>query len=566
MSVAPGSALRRLADLPPFDVGADEELDESLAAADIDATSRDLRAAALVVGCSGVVPALLALPLSGRWVLPFACLAVCASALLGYGLLALPGLLATARRARALGGAPDLVGLAVLRARVAPTPEGTAAFAAEHGRGPLTTALREHVDRARGAPGAGWGTFADEWAGERGLARAVSLLRAGVDAPESERGRLLDRAFGAALDGARERSAAFAADARGPVGAVYAFGVVLPLALVAALPAAQGAGLPVSTPLLAAVYDLALPLTLVAACGWVLVRRPAAFPPERVPESHPAVPERVRSVALAALGAGVVAAVASRTVLPSWALVSAPGVAAGAALFVWFRPVYAVRKDVQDLESGLPDALSFVGRRLSRGEPPETALAAAGRVDGPAGDAFAGAGAVQRRIRVGVRDALLGEHGTLADVPSPRARAGAELLALAAREGAHGGRVLVELADHIDDLRSVEDETRRELAGLVSTLRNTACCFAPLVGGITVALAGRLTSDATGQFLHPVPVAPLGTVVGVYVLFLAALLAGFAAALERGLDRARIGYHVGIALLAAGTVYPVAAAGADLLL
>jgi len=246
--------------------------------------------------------------------------------------------------------------------------------------------------------------------------------------------------------------------------------------------------------------------------------------------------------------------------------VSTPGVAAGAALFVWFRAVYAVRKEVRDLESGLPDALSFVGRRLSRGEPPETALTAASRVDGPAGDAFADAGAVQRRVRVGVHDALLGEHGTLADVPSPRARAGAELLPLAAREGPHGGRVLVELADHIEDLRSVEDETRRELAGLVSTLRNTACCFAPLVGGITVALAGRLTSDATGQFLHSVPVAPLGTVVGVYVLFLAALLAAFAAALERGLDRARIGYHVGIALLAAGTVYPVAAAGADLLL
>jgi hypothetical protein len=560
------SAVRRLADLPPVEVGADPALDDSLAAVGSDLGSRDVRAAALAVGCAGVVPASLAVSLLGPLGVGVATLSLGLFALAGYAVLSLPTLLATARRARALGGAPEVVGLAVLRARVAPTPEGTATFAAEHGRGPLAASLREHVRRARGAPGAGWESFVDSWSGDRGLARAVSLLRAGVDAPDAERGRLLDRAFGAALDGARERSASFAADARGPVGAVYAFGVVLPLALVAALPAAQGAGLPVSTAALAVVYDLLLPAGLLAACAWVLARRPAAFPPEPVPASHPDVPDRKLRTVAAALGAGALAALASLALLPAWTLATAPGVAAGAALVAWFRPVYAVRTDVTELEAGLPDALSLVGRRLGRGEPPETALAAAERANGPAGEAFAAAAGVQRRLRTGVREAFLGEYGALADVPSPRAHAAAELLALAAREGPHGGHVLVELADHIDDLRGVEDETRRELAGLVSTLRNTACCFAPLVGGVTVALAGRLAAEATGRFLEPIAVEPLGAVVGVYVLLLAALLAGFAAALERGLDRARIGYHVGIALLAAGTIYPVAAGGAGLLL
>jgi len=562
-------AVRRLAALLPAELDADPDLDRALATVGSSLGSHEVRAAALVVGVSGVVPAMLASLLFGRCGVLMGCVALALGAALGYGLRVAPDWLATAHRARALGGASEIVALAVLRARIAPTPEGTAAFAAEHGRGPLAASLRGHVDRARGAADAGWESFVATWDEHAGLARSVALLRAGVDAPESERDRLLDRAFSAALDGTRERSAAFAADARGPVGALYAFGVVLPLALVAALPAAQGAGVPLPPTALALGYDALLPLCLLVACAWVLARRPAAFPSAPVPASHPDLPAASRRALLAALAgvlAGALAVAASRTVLPGWTVATAPGATLGAALFFWFRPAYAVRKNTRELEDGLPDALAFVGRRLGRSDPPETALAAADGVGGPAGEALADAATVQRRLRVGLRDALVGEHGALAAVPSPRARAGAELLALAAAEGPHGGRVMVELADHLDGLRGVEAETRRELASTVSTLRNTACVFAPLIGGITVSLAARLASEAPGEFVEPVPTDALGAVVGGYVLLLAALLAGFAAALESGTDRARIGYHVGLALLAAAMVYPVAAAAAGVLL
>jgi hypothetical protein len=181
------------------------------------------------------------------------------------------------------------------------------------------------------------------------------------------------------------------------------------------------------------------------------------------------------------------------------------------------------------------------------------------RLDGPTAETFGTAARVQRRLRIGPRRAFLGEEGALATVPSPRARAAAVLLGLAAREGPHGGRVLVESAEHVDDLRAVERAARRDLSGVVGTLRSTACCFAPLIGGVTVALAGRLAAAGTGRFLQPLSVDALGVVVGSYVLLLAAILAAFAAALDRGLDRALLGYHVGVALLSAGSIYPVAA-------
>ena len=63
-----------------------------------------------------------------------------------------------------------------------------------------------------------------------------------------ERARTLDRAMDAVLDGTRDRMAAFADDVQGPATAVYAFGVLLPLALVSVLPAARAAGLPATLP------------------------------------------------------------------------------------------------------------------------------------------------------------------------------------------------------------------------------------------------------------------------------------------------------------------------------
>lgn len=557
------TAVRNTAGALPFELPVDPDLDRHLARLDADVGSAAVRTAAAGLVLAGLPPAGVALAL-GATAPAFLLLALFAGS--GFLVRAGPRWLATARRARALGAVPDLIGLAVLRARVTPTPEDTAAFAAEHGRGPLADALGRHCRRTRGEPGTAWDGFVRDWEGDPTIRRAVPLLRAAVDAPRSERHRRLDRALEAALAGTRERTERFAADVRGPTDGIYAFGVVLPLSLVAALPAAQAAGLPVGVPVLVAVYDVLLPVVLLGACAWVLARRPVAFPPAPVPRDHPDAPDRRRAAA-ALIGCGLGAWLLHAIAFPPWTAVTAPGVAVGAALVVRYRPPLAVRERVREVEAGLPDALALAGRRLDRGDPPETALAAVGeRLDGPTAEVFAAAARVQRRLRVGPRRAFLGDGGALAAVPSPRTRAAAALLGLAAGEGPHGGRVLVESAEHVEDLRDVERAARRDLSGLVGTLRSTACCFAPLVGGVTVALAGRLAAAGSGRFLEPLPVDALGAAVGGYVLLLAAILAAFAAALDRGFDRALLGYHVGVGLLSAGSVYPLAALAAAALL
>jgi hypothetical protein len=192
---------------------------------------------------------------------------------------------------------------------------------------------------------------------------------------------------------------------------------------------------------------------------------------------------------------------------------------------------------------------------------------AADAVSTPAGDVFADAAGVRRRLRVGVREAFLGRYGVLSDLPSPRTRSAAALLAVAATEGRPAGRAVVATADHLRELRRVESEARRELASVTGTLSNTAALFAPLVGGATVAMAARMGAAETAlieggaRTLGP---ALLGVAVGAYVLALAVILTALSTGLDRGLDRTLVGYRVGLALLSATVAYLAAFRGAAL--
>ncbi|GAA0661762.1 type II secretion system protein [Natronoarchaeum mannanilyticum] len=479
----------------------------------------------------------------------------------------LPAVLAAARRALALGAAPSVVGRAVLRMRVTPTAESAAAFAAETGDGPLADSLATHVSRAEGTAGSGLDRFAAEW--ERWfpeLGRAVTLLDAAATAQPGERSRALDRSLRAVLDGTRDRMARFAGTIREPTTALYAFGVLLPLALIAVAPAARLAGIPISPAVLIALYCVALPGVVFAGACWLLLRRPVAFPPPPVDRSHPDVTGgrwRPVAVGVGAAGGGAALATAAPGVGTWAAALAATGCGVGAGLAWWYRPITSVRDHAREVDEGLPDALYLVGRGVRNGAAVETAIERAGaRLDGATGAVLADAARRQRQLRIGVRTSFLGDRGALADVPSPRARSTASLLALAAREGRPAGTAIVSMAGHLEELQSVEADARRELATITGTLRSTATIFGPLVAGVTVALSDRMA--ALGDGAEAVPTAVLGPVVGFYVLALAAILTALAIGLERGLDRALVGYRVGGAVLSATCIYLAAFVAAGL--
>jgi len=564
MTASVPAAVRLCARLYPRPVEAGEELRRALAYLGASVAAETVvragyGAGLLVGGVAAVAAVVLGLRPVGAVAVALATMVAAAHAV-----HELPASLATMRRTDALGEAPTLVGRAVMRMRVAPTVEGAAAFAADRGEGPLAASLGEHVRRARGTPGSGLERFAAAWADRfPALRRGALLVEAAAEAGPGERTRTLDRAMDAVLDGTRDRMAAFADDVQGPATAVYAFGVLLPLALVSVLPAARAAGLPATLPAVVVAYDLLLPAGLLWATWWLLARRPVAFPPTRVPRDHPAVRD-ARWPALAVGAGGAALGWFAGSLAAPWAgPLLAVGWGAGGALLWWFRPVERVRDRVRAVEAGLPDALYLVGRRVEAGTAVERAVAAAAdEVAGPTGAVLADAARRGRQLRVGLLAAFVGEHGPLARLPSARARTAAATLALAAREGRPAGAAAVAMADHLEELAAVEAEARRSLARVTGTLASTALLFAPLVGGVTVAMAaGMRTVEGA---VAPVPAAGLGLAVGAYVLALAVLLTALSTGLDRGLDRALVGYRCGRALVVAPAAFLAAFRAAGL--
>ncbi|WP_435335299.1 type II secretion system protein [Haloarchaeobius sp. TZWWS8] len=587
-------ALRLLARCYPWPVSVSDDLDDALERADLAGLSGEMvvRAGwaagglvALLVASVAVAVGLSAPAAFSPSPVPVALAGLAAGLGTTHLVHSAPAAVTRIRRTAALGDAPDLVGRAVLRLHVEPTIEGAVAFAAATDDGPLAASLARHVRRATGRPDAGIGSFVAEWGEEfPALRRALLLVDAAAAAPPSERVRTLDRAMTAVLHGTRERLATFAAEVQGPVTGLYAFGVLLPLALVAVLPAARVAGVPVTVGGVVLVYDVLLPAGLLVVSLWLLTRRPVAFPPPVVPRSHPDVPTGLGRAAAAGLGGALLAGVTAVAVAPDWTvLVLTPAVGVGLALFVHSRPVAAVRDHARAVEANLVDALYLTGRRVAEGEAVESAIDhAAGEVAGATAETFARAAHRQRQLRVGVHEAFLGEHGALATVPSPRTRSTAALLALAASEGAPAGRAIVSMADHLEDLQALERECRHDLARVTGSLRSTATTFAPLVGGATVALADGMRASGTGAAALggggstggtgtaiAGPGAPggaelalatgsLGLAVGGYVLILSVLLTVLATGLEHGFDRALLGVRVGRALPTAAVVFVAA--------
>ncbi|WP_121743847.1 secretion system protein [Natronorubrum halophilum] len=554
--------IRNLAALYPYDVDGSDGLVESLSF--IDSPHDDETIVRAGYG-AGIVGALLPVGLLVTSApLPFVLFFVLVTPVAAvHAVHSLPHLQAAFRRTEALGDTPNLIGRAVLRMQVQPALESAVRFAAETGTGPLSDSLGAHVDRSMGTAETGLLSFADEWAAWfPALRRSAHLLATAQDATEGERARTLDRALAAVLNGTRNQMADFTASIRAPTSALFAFGIMIPLALIALVPAIPMVGFSINIWIVVLLYNVVLPACLVAASLWLLVRRPVAFPPPKVGSGHPNVPDRLWLRGLWGVGAGAGTYAVTTLVGPAHlAPITGLGVGLGVGLLAVFSPILRVRNDVRDVEAHLTDALYLVGRQVAEGESVESAIElAAERVPAETGAVFEHAAGVQRRLHAGVEAAFLGEYGALRAVPSPRARGTAALLAIAADEGKPAGRAIVSMADHLEELDDVEARTKRSLREVTGTLDNTAAYFGPLVAGATVGMAAMMASeDMAGADVEAAafPAESLAIVVGVYLVTLCFILVPLSIALRSGLDRALFGYHVGRALVTSMVLYAV---------
>lgn len=466
----------------------------------------------------------------------------------------LPRLVLTRRRARQFGALPGFVCRVTLGMRLTPTLERgvDAGFTTDD-------ALTALVPRR---PGADARSMLDTALGDLGPTgpRTNGLLQAATTATNPD--VLLDRAVETTMDGVRTRMRTYASTLRGPVTAIYAFGVVLPLALVGVLPAAPLAGYNLSLVALAFVFDCVLPVGIVAGTCWLIARRPIVDPPPRLPATHPELGTRSATIASGVLGSSI--GVALGHLLQPWApWILGPAWGFGAALLVRFQPALPEIDRLRTTRDAVPDLLALLGDSMADGAPPERALTEAGRLPGTAGIVASDAEHVRHRLGIPVPTAIGGDHGPLADLDKRYTGPVTALVEAAGNAGRPGGDALSRYADHLDDLAELEASVRADLAAITDTLGQTAAFYAPAIGGVTVALATRLrdtseTLATTGD--------GFALVVGSYVLVLAVVLPVLAGTLQSGWCRVRIGASIGRTLVVAGGCFPLVAQFASHLL
>jgi hypothetical protein len=502
-------------------------------------------------------------------------------------------------RIHSLGDVPEIVSYIVMSMKLNPNMERSLAFAVCNSKRQLSKDVRklmwdmqmrayDSMDEALTTFANNWGSFSEHFK------RSVFLIKSSTaERDEAMRTISLNRALDVVLAGTKALMRAFSSTLHSPTLILYSIFVMVPLALVAMLPAASVVGFRVNVIQMVLLYDVLFPLVTIVYAHSILMKRPAAFSPPEIPDDHPLVSLVPRwAWAVVAMLAG--AAVASSYVLIPDDILPVPktilllwGATAAISIYCWgvYGPYKKIRDDIVAMESEFADSLFVLGRRVSEGRSPEEAFAyTAHMVHGSAiGRAYRKASFNIRCLRTTLRDAVLNEeYGAFSDVYSDRIRATISMLVeTSSKSGDIAGTSVIKLADHLKELQSIEDEIRKMLYTMTSMLKTTCIAFAPFIGGVTLALSMAVTSilmktlselnnipDFQVPYISIIPKMSAPTIssgefvliVGVYILLLVLILLRFVGGIEYGDDRYEFMYSIGKTLPVSIAVFTITTA------
>ncbi len=518
-----------------------------------------------------------------------------------------PKSLARHMKVHSLGDIPEVLSYIVMYLKLVPNMEDGLRFAARESHTSLGRDMRKliwdleirvyhSVDDAVTAFADMWGKWSDY------LKRALHLVRSAVrENSQDARNMTLNRSLSLVMEGTRSSMTSFAQQLHQPTLVIYSIGVMIPLALIAMMPAASLVGLRLSLVQIFLLYDILLPLALFAYIRKVLRSRPATFNPPSIPDDHPAV-ENVNKRANLATAVGIGAAIALPGVvfmlLPVFSFegtllsfLAKPasqgglneyfpvtlfilwGVAAAVGIYCLgtYRPYKKTRDEIKAMEREFADSLYVIGKRITEGKPAEDAFQYASQTlkGSKMGSIFARTAFNLTAIRTNLREALFDdEYGSLKHVYSDRIRAVMRLFVEGVQKSHEAaGNAIVKIAEHLKQLQDVEKGIKQSLGTLTSTLRSTATLFAPMIAGVTLGIT-KLISVVLGNIdLSGMPEdTPMGAlsgisgvsfdvrpeyfvlVIGIYVIELIFLLVRFANGIDEGDDRVEYLYGLGQAL------------------
>jgi len=515
-----------------------------------------------------------------------------------------------------LGDIPEVLSYIVMYLKLIPNLENAFRFAARESKTSLGKDLRKlmwdlearihkSIDDAITFFAESWGKWSDY------LKRALHLVRSSVhERNEGERIVTLDRSLDVVLEGTKSTMIDFASKLHQPTLVIYSIGVMIPLALIAMLPAASMVGLRLSILHIFLIYDVILPLLLFLYIRNVLMSRPATFNPPVIPRHHPSL-EKInkRANAFTASLTGIVIAIPGVVflLLPIFPLrggifdffvkpaseggINAYfpvtlfilwGIAAGISLYCirTYTAYKKVRDEIREMEKEFADSLYVLGKRIMEGKPAEEAFMYASKTleGSKMGEVFGRTGYNLLSMRMNTEDALFDrKFGSLKHVYSDRIRAIMRLFVEGVKKSyVAAGVAIVKIADHLKQLQEVEKGIKNALGVLTSTLRTTATIFAPMIAGVTLGITKLITTVLSninfevlseqmekttfGIELYSIDkVSPeiFVLVIGIYIIQLVFLMIRFANGIDEGDDRIQYMYSLGTSLPSAVAFFSI---------
>ncbi len=497
-----------------------------------------------------------------------------------------------------LGDIPEIVSYIVMSMKLVPNMEVAVRFAAGNSSRPLAKDLRKmiwnlHVREYRGMDEAVV-KFTELWGRESEyFKRALHLIKSSTSEPdEAQRIITLNRSLDLVLESTESLMDSFAAKLKTPTYVLYSIFILIPLALVAMIPAMAVVGIRFGIGTLVIVYNVILPLVTFAYAEYIIMQRPAAFVPQRIPEKHPQLKDikkvkqrtlifsLVIGLFISSLGYimiylgnpwGIVSTDTLSGLVPPalfiiWGIVCAGSI----YLNVSYAPYKKIRDEIRKMENEFSDALFVLGRRIAEGRSSEEAFmyTAATMKGTDIARYFERISFNLMNMRTDVNSAIFDDgYGAFKDVYSERIKT-TMLLLVESVHKSHivAGIAVVKLADHLKELQNVESNIRRSLYDMTSTMRSTAAIFAPLIAGVTIALsevitkilqniAESMTRLPENAFPGPAQISPQNIdqsisselfifSIGLYIILITVILVRFAGAIEYGGDKVQLRYDI----------------------
>ena len=498
-----------------------------------------------------------------------------------------------------LGDIPEIISYIVMSMKLVPNMEVAIRFAASNSSRPLAKDLKKmiwnlHVREYRGIDDAIL-EFSNLWGKDSEyFKRALHLIKSSTSEPdEAQRVITLNRSLDLVLESTRNLMDSFASKLKTPTYVLYSIFILIPLALVALMPAITVVGIRFGIGTLVIVYDVVLPLLTFAYAEYILMQRPAAFIPQDIPVSHPEltnIKKRKQQAMLLSSAIGIIISSLGYILIYKgnpWNIVSTAtldGIIPPSLFMIWgivfavavylnisYAPYKKIRDEIRRMENEFSDALFVLGRRISEGRSAEEAFihTAATMQGSDIGTAFERISLNLMNMRTDIHSAIFDEEfGALKDIYSERIKTTMMLFV----ESAHkshvvAGVAIVKLADHLKELQNVELNIKQSLYDMTSTMRTTAAVFAPLIAGVTIALSEVIAkilqniSDSINRlpenaFPGPAQISPENLnqsipsdlfmfAIGIYIILITVILIRFSGTIEYGGDRVQLRYEIG---------------------